>query len=314
METTAKAAGSAVAKVPRTSYYQRKRARDRRTFLLLVAPAVILFALMMLWPLLNMFYLSLVEWYGLVKPKTFVWLANYSRLVGDRHFYRALINTTIHVLVSMLTVMPLAYMLGFFLSQRRPGYRILRTIFFSPAMISVAAIAMMFLGIYLPDGILNTMLRGVGLDNWTRVWLANRSTVLGAIIAIDVWGGIGFYAVLFFAALSNVPSELYESALLDGAGLWTIMWRIAFPLTLEFFGVASMLHFLWILLGASQNVLLLTRGGPGDYSLTLGYYLYDQAFIAKRLGYSQTIGVFIFVVGVIGMLIIRRATHRTYQL
>jgi multiple sugar transport system permease protein len=293
-------------------YHQRKRARDRRAFLLLVAPAVLAFALMMLWPLGNMFYLSLVRWQGLIKPKTFVGLANFSRLIGDRHFHRALANTGIHILVSMPGVMLPGFMLGFFLSQRRPGYRLLRTIFFAPAMISVTAIAMMFVGVYLPDGIINTLLRAAGLDGLTQSWLANRSTVLAAIIAIDLYGGIGYYAVLFFAALSSVPTDLYESALLDGAGHWTVMWRIGFPLILDFFGVAAMLHLLWILLGASQNVLLLTRGGPGDYSLTLGYYLYEQAFSANQLGYSQAIGVAVFVIGVTGILLIRRATRHTY--
>jgi multiple sugar transport system permease protein len=84
------------------------------------------------------------------------------------------------------------------------------------------------------------------------------------------------------------------------------MWRITFPLIQGFFGVAMVLHFLWILLGAAQNVLILTRGGPGDYSLTLGYYLYDQAFLTQRLGYSQAIGVFVFAVGIAGLIIIRR--------
>jgi multiple sugar transport system permease protein len=295
-------------------YHQQKRARDRRAFLLFVAPAVLAFALMMLWPLGNMFYLSLVRWRGLLKPKTFVGLANFSRLIGDRHFHRALVNTGIHLLVSMPGVMLPGFMLGFFLSQRRPGYRLLRTVFFAPAIISVTAQAMMFVGVYLPDGILNTLLYAVGLDSWTHVWLGNRSTVLLAVVMIDLYGGIGFYAVLFSAALSGVPAELYESARLDGAGQWTIMWRIAFPLTLDFFGVATILHLMWILLGAAQRTLLLTGGGPGNYSLTLGYYMYEQAFNAYQLGYSQAMGVAIFVIGVAGMLLIRRATRRTYQL
>ena len=293
-------------------YHLRKTVRDRRAFLLFVAPAVLLFALLMLWPLGNMFFLSLVKWRGLLKPKTFVGLANFSRLITDRHIHRALLNTGLHLLISMPGVMIPGFMLGFFLSLRRPGYRLLRTVFFMPAIVSVTALAMMFVGVYMPDGILNTFLRAVGLDNWARPWLGTPSTVMLAIIAIDLYSGIGYYAVLFSAALSGVPTELYESARLDGAGQWTIMWRIAFPLTLGFFGVVTMLHLMWILLGAAQRVLLLTGGGPGDYSLTLGYYMYEQAFNAYQLGYSQAIAVAIFVIGFAGILIIRRATHRDY--
>jgi multiple sugar transport system permease protein len=292
------------------NYHRRKRARDRRTFLLLGAPGLIWYMLLMVWPLIYMFYISLLRWDGMLKPKTFIGLANYTRMIADPHFHHAAVNTGIHLLIGIPAVMPVAFILGFFLSQRPAGYRLLRVIFFIPAMASVAALAMMFVGIYLPDGILNTLLRGVGLEELTRVWLANTKTALPSIIAIDVWSGIGFYSVLFFAALSNVSDEIYEAALLDGAGLWTSMWRIAFPLSLDFFGLFTMLHFLWILLGAAQNVLLLTKGGPGDHTLTLGYYLYDQAFLSRRLGYSQALGVFIFIIGVLGMLIIRRLTMR----
>jgi multiple sugar transport system permease protein len=287
-------------------YHRRQRARDRRAFLMFVLPALVWFGLWMLWPLGNMFYLSTLRWDGLVKPSFFIGLANYARMFRDPHFLNGLRNTGIHLLVALPGVMLPAYVLGFFLSLRRHGYRVLRVVFFSPAMISVAALAVMFYGVYMPQGILNSLLSFIGLEALARSWLADPDTVLGAIIFLDIWAGVGFYAVLFFAVLSNMPTELYEAARLDGASLWTIMWRITFPLIRGFFGVATILHFLWILLGAAQNVLILTRGGPGDYSLTLGYYLYDQAFLTQRLGYSQAIGVFVFIVGIAGLVIIRR--------
>jgi ABC-type sugar transport system permease subunit len=307
MHTPAGASESPAIGVRRkVGYYTRQRSLNRRAFLFFVAPALLWFMLWMLWPLANMFYISTLQWDRLVEPGKFINFANYVRMFRDPHFHHALRNTAIHELAALPGAMIPAYALGFFLSLRRPGYRILRIIFFSPAMISVAALAVMFYGVYMPDGILNSILHFSGLSFLTRNWLADTSTVLGAIIFLDIWAGIGFYAVLFFAALSNNPVELYEAARLDGASLWTIMWRIAFPLTRGFFGVAMMLHFLWILLGAAQNVLILTRGGPGDYSLTLGYYLYDQAFLTQRLGYSQAIGVFTFFVGIVGLVIIRR--------
>ena len=177
-------------------------------------------------------------------------------------------------------------------------------------MLSVAAINLLFVGIYLPEGILNTLLTWAGLDSLTRVWLANPKTALGALIAIDIWGNIGFFAVMFFAALSGLPEELLEAARLDGANAWDLIWRIAFPLTLDFFGVAMVLLFLWLTYGSAQNVLILTRGAPGNLTFTLGFMLYEQAFSSKHLGYSQAIAVFLFVVGLVGILIIRRVTRR----
>ncbi len=292
------------------NFYSAKQKRDTRAFLYFVAPAVLAFSFMMLWPLMNLFGLSFFRWDGILKPKEFIGLANFVHLFKDRHFINAVLNTGFHLLVSMPGVLFPAFFLGYFLHRRFRGYGIFRTIFYLPAMISVTGIAMMFVGVYLPDGILNTILKSVGLDSLTRAWLGNPHTVLPAIVLIDLYGGIGFYAVMFFAAFSNIPKELSEAAELDGAGQWRIMWRIYFPNTLGFFGVVSMLHMLYILLDSGQRVLLLTSGGPGDYSLTLGYYLYNQAFLADNLGYSQAIGVFICVVGVLGMLLIKRYTRQ----
>jgi multiple sugar transport system permease protein len=137
----------------------------------------------------------------------------------------------------------------------------------------------------------------------------NKSTALFSLIAIDIWGGIGFNSVLFFAALASLPEELYEAAMLDGAGYWTIMWKIAFPLMIDFIGVVTVLQFLSILSGAAYMILL-TGGGPGTATFTLGYYLYDQAFLSHRLGYSQAMGVLIFFIGIVVIVLIRRITSR----
>jgi multiple sugar transport system permease protein len=290
-------------------YNQRNARRRRVTFLCLVAPAMLWFLSFMLWPLLNMFYISTMRWDGLNLPKKFIFLDNFIRIFHDPKIIIALRNTGTYLLVGILGIIPLAFMLGFFLSLRKPGFRLLRTIFFSPAMLSVAALAMIFLGIYRPDGMLNTLLNSLGLSALTRVWLGNKATALGALIAIDIWGGIGFNSVLFFAALASLPEELYEAAMLDGAGYWTIMWKIAFPLMLDFIGVVSVLQFLAILSGAAYMILL-TGGGPGTATFTLGYYLYDQAFLSHRLGYSQAMGVMLFFIGIIAIVLIRRITSR----
>lgn len=292
-----------------TEHTQRNARRRRITFLILVAPALVWFLTFMLWPLVNMFYISTTQWDGLNLPKKFIFLNNFIRIFHDPKMVIALHNTGIYLLVGILGTIPFAFMLGFFLSLRRPGYRLLRTVFFSPAMLSAAALAMIFLGVYRPDGMLNAFLKAVGLSAITRIWLGNQATALGALIAIDIWGGIGFNSVLFFAALASLPEELYEAAMLDGAGYWTIMWRIAFPLMTDFIGIVTILQFLSILSGAAYMILL-TQGGPGTSTFTLGYYLYDQAFLSHRLGYSQALGVVVFFAGIIGILLVRRISSR----
>lgn len=292
--------------------YHQKRKRDNRwSFLWLSAPAVIYYLVFMGWPLLNMFYLSTLRWEGLLTPKTFIGLDNFFRLFADVHFHRALINTLIYLIVAIPGILFPAYAMGFFLAQRPRGYRIIRLIYFAPAMLSVAVMAMMFSGIYLADGLLNGFLRSIGLDGLTRLWLADPLTALPAIIALDIWGGLGYNAVLFFTALSNVSQELYDAARLDGANSWTVMWKIAFPITLDFFGVVVTLQFLYTLLGTAQLVYLLTKGGPGDSSMTLSYYLFFNGVApSQHLGYSQAIGVVLFIIGLGGMLVIRWLSRR----
>ncbi len=290
----------------------RRRIQNNLRFVLLSGPALGLYALVMAWPVVNMFIVSTKRWKGVTRPSTAIGWANYTRMFSDPRFLDALKNTGIYLAISLPLILILSFMLGFFLSLRMPGSRILRTIFFTPTILSVSAMSMIFLGLYLPEGIVNQFLRGVGLSGLERVWLADCSTALGSIIAIDVWSAVGFYAVLFYAAFATIPQDFFDAAMLDGARGWQIMWRIVFPMNLDFFGVLAMLSFLWTL-GSSQLVLILTKGGPGTCSLTLGYLLYEQAFRYRDLGYSQAIGVFIFFVGVISMVAIRMATNRRYE-
>jgi multiple sugar transport system permease protein len=293
-----------------TSRYAQRNARRRRTtFLLLVAPALVWFLSFMLWPLLNMFYISTMKWDGLNLPKKFILFDNFTRMISDPKIMAAFRNTGTYLLVGIITIVPLAFVFGFFLSLRKPGYRVFRTIFFTPAMLSVAALAMIFLGVYRPDGMLNSFLNTLGFNFTSRVWLMNPSTALYSLIAIDIWGGVGFNSVLFFAALASMPEELYEAAQLDGAGYWTIMWKIAFPLMIDFIGIVTVLQFLAILSGAAYQILL-TNGGPGDATFTLGFYLYDQAFRSHRLGYSQGIGVLLFFIGIAAIFLIRRIASK----
>lgn len=288
----------------------RKHLKQNRDFVLFAGPAVVIFTLFMLVPIIELFRMSTYHWPGITRPQTYIEFDNYIRMMNDSRLHTALRNTTVHIAWMMFVTLPLSFMLGFFLAQRLRGYRLLRVIFFSPVMLSVSALSMMFLGLYLPDGIINYLLRSVGLDNLTRIWLANPNTSLGAVIFADMWGAIGFYSVLFFAAISGISKELFEAAEIDGAGYWDKLWRIAFPVSRDFVGVIMMLIYIWGLAGSGQLVLLLTRGRPGTSSLTLSYYMYEQAFVTNQLGYSQAIGVFILILGLAGMLLIRWAIRR----
>ncbi|MFE7171217.1 carbohydrate ABC transporter permease [Streptomyces sp. NPDC057616] len=278
----------------------------------LAVPALAWYLVFMVGPLLAIFVIAALHWPGMLQPVSFAGLGNVRTVWDDPMFWDAVRNTAVQLAVALPLMIVCAYMLGYYVAQRPPGHRVLRYLLFIPGLISTPAKAMVFYAALSPDGLVNGALQGVGLGSVTDAWLASPSTALACLIALDVWSGIGFTAVLFAARLSSVPDELGEAAELDGAGHWRTMWTVHFPVIRDYVGVMTMLQFLWTLFGSAQNVLLLTQGGPGTSSTTLSFLVYQKAFIAADLGYSQTVGVFLFLVGLVGLLAIRRVFRQTY--
>ena len=286
--------------------------RRREGGTILAVPALVWYLVFMVGPMAAIFVVAALHWPGMLQPVSFAGLGNVRTVLDDPVFWEAVRNTAVQLAVALPVMITCAYMLGYYVAQRPPGHRVIRYLLFVPGLISTPAKAMVFYAALSPDGLANGALKAVGLGALTDAWLASPSTALGALIALDLWSGIGFTAVLFAARLSSVPDEVGEAAQLDGAGHWRTMWRIHFPVIRDYVGVVTMLQFLWTLFGSAQHVLLLTQGGPGASSTTLSFLVYQKAFIAADLGYSQTVGVFLFLTGLVGLLLIRRSFRQTY--
>ncbi|WP_199549732.1 carbohydrate ABC transporter permease [Streptomyces sp. N35] len=284
----------------------------RRSGTLLAVPALVWYLLFMVGPLVAVFVISVLRWPGMLQPRSFAGLDNYRTVLGDSVFWTALANTLLQLVVAIPVMIVCAYMLGYYVTQKPRGHRVLRYLLFIPGLISTSAKALLFYAALSPDGLVNGAFDALGLESLTTAWLADPATALACLIMLDLWSGIGFTAVLFAARLGSVSEEIGEAAQLDGAGHWRTMWRIHFPIIRDFVGVLTMLQFLWTLFGSAQNVLLLTQGGPSHSSTTLAFLVYQKAFIEADLGYSQTVGVLIFVLGLVGMLLIRRLLRQAY--
>ncbi|MFI6087889.1 carbohydrate ABC transporter permease [Streptomyces sp. NPDC051218] len=288
----------------------RKRRQEGGT--ILAVPALVWYLVFMVGPMIAIFVIAALRWPGMLQPVSFAGFDNVRTVLDDPVFWDAVRNTAVQLAVALPIMIVCAYMLGYYVAQKPPGHRVLRYLLFIPGLISTPAKAMVFYAALSPDGLVNGALKSVGLGSVTDAWLASPSTALGCLIVLDIWGGIGFTAVLFAARLGSVPEELGEAAQLDGAGHWRTMWRVHFPVIREYVGVVTMLQFLWTFFGSAQHVLLLTQGGPGSSSTTLSFLVYQKAFIAADLGYSQTVGVILFLVGLVGLLTIRRAFRQNY--
>nr|WP_296075879.1 sugar ABC transporter permease [uncultured Actinoplanes sp.] len=264
-----------------------------------LVPALVLHVVFVLSPYAQAFYLSLTDWTGVAGEARFVGAGNYARLGGDGLFLDAVRNNAV-----MLVVVPVVTIgLGLFLaSMLHRGGRGLRggsayqIVYFFPQLLSLVVIAVLWGFVYNPNtGLLNSGLRAAGLDALTRSWLAEPAVALPAVMAVLIWSSVGFYVVLFRAAIDAIPKELYEAAVLDGANGWTSFRNVTLPLVREtvqvafvYLGIAALDGF------AVVQVMTVGPGGPDGATEVIGLSLYRNAFTYGKFGYASAMGVALF--------------------
>lgn len=285
----------------------RRRGLRDHGVILLAAPSLLWYAVFTVGPLFAMFAIAFLDWKGLASRPTWSGLDNIARLFRDPGIGVAIVNTFVHLVCTLPVMMVGSFMIGYFLNLRLPGHRVLRVVMFIPALISVSALGMLFVAVLGPVGMVNGVLAQLGLKDLATAWLANPDTAMACLILISIWSGMGFNAVLFAARLSAIDEEIYNAAEIDGANHWQKMWRVAFPIAEDYFGVILMLQYLWTLFGTAGLILILTGGGPGQATSTLSWLVFHYGYEASRVGYSQAIGILLFILGVVGLVVIRRA-------
>lgn len=291
---------------------RRRGLAQDRGLMLLAVPSMVWYGIWTIGPLVAMFYIALLKWKGFNAKPEFTGLGNFAKILTDPQMGAAFANTGVHLLATLPIMMVGSFMLGYFLSLRLPGHRIFRVILFIPALISFSALGMLFLAVLGPVGMVNSVLEGIGMGDRVTAWLQDPDTALPMIILITIWSGTGFNSILFAARLAAIDQEIYAAADLDGAGDWTKMWRVAFPIALDYFGVLTMLQYLWTVFGSAGLILILTRGGPGNATVTLSWLVYRWGGQGTDVGYSQAIGILLFVFGIAGLLVIRRFLRARY--
>jgi N-acetylglucosamine transport system permease protein len=248
-------------------------------------------------------------------------------MLDDEVFWKSFQHSVMLVVLLPLVTLTLALFFAFMLNvggKRRKnevitgvtGSKFYRFVFFFPQVISITIIAVIWFNIYNPDpqdGMLNSLLGAVGLDGWQNAWLGEKSLALLCIMAVMIWSHVGFYVVLFSAAMASIPRDIYEAALLDGAGRATTFFRITLPLLWD--TVRSGWVYLGILaLGAeSFAVVQIMTTGPGgpDYSTTvLVLYVYQKAFRDGQAAYATTIGVALLIVTLAFAALVMRLGRR----
>ncbi|WBB68074.1 sugar ABC transporter permease [Micromonospora sp. WMMD812] len=274
----------------------RRRRRSARLSPLLAAFVLVPFAvesIWVFWPALQGFWFSLTRWDGQTPPQ-FVGVDNYVELAGDATFRGALVNTVIWlVLFGGLSVVG-GFGMALLLQKDRRWVGFYRAALFTPVVFSLVVTALVWRVFYQPDGLADSILRAVGLEQLIRPWLADPETALYAVILPALWRQIGYVMVLFLAGLKAIDPALHEAARMDGANAWQRLWYVTVP---QLKGVNAVVLSVIVIdsLRSFDIVWSLTRGGPYHSSELLSTYMYSAAFQSLRLGYASAIAVVIFV-------------------
>ncbi|MFD0714471.1 carbohydrate ABC transporter permease [Paenibacillus sp. GCM10027626] len=294
----------------RRSWRHKATVQKRLFILLATTPAFGGYILFTLYPNLLSVYYSLLSWDGITEP-IFVGLDNFKQIFYDHYVWRALW----HNLLFMFTIPPLTIFISLVLAYllANKSYRlgsIYKVLFFFPNVLSTVVISILWAFIYDGSfGLLNAGLRLIGIDVGKWYWLGEKGTALWAIIPPSVWGGVGFYFVIFLNAMSTIPKSLYESAVLEGANHIDRLFRITIPLLMPIIRISAIFLMLGIFKGF-ENVLILTNGGPSGSTEVIGLYMFNIAFgdNTHNYGYASAIGMLLFVILVLAKLAIDKFT------
>ncbi|APG87115.1 carbohydrate ABC transporter permease [Sinorhizobium americanum] len=253
---------------------------------LLIAPSVVMLLGLIAYPLLFALKSSFYFWNLQVGPQplAFVGLDNYVQAINAFDFRAALTNTLILSVVGTATEFSLGLAIALVLLKALPGMNVVRALLILPTTIAPIVVGFLFRYLYDPGGGLVTwVLQSLWLPVPAEGILGSPSTALAAILFVDIWQWTPFFAIVIYASLLAVPDEIIEAARLDRASAWTILMRIKLPLIRRTAIIIVMLRFMQIF-NTFDTVLVLTRGGPGTSTRTLGYSLYEQGLVNFNVG------------------------------
>jgi N-acetylglucosamine transport system permease protein len=285
-----------------------------------LAPAIILYLVFVIYPYGRSMYNSFTSWKGVSTYQPFVGLYNYTRMVKDEFFWNALVHNLQYLVFLPLVIITLSLFLAFMISQRIKFNKFFRVTFFFPQVISIISIGVLWSYVYHPTiGILTSLLQGLHLEWFFRlfgfegipVWMGDARTVRIAIGAVVVWQAVGFYMVLFLAAMEAIPQTFYEAAILDGASRRHQFWNITLPLLWDTMQTAIVFAGLGAFdMFAITKVMVVSGSSTNRPADVLATYLYEQAFDASRFGYATAIAVSLFVLMLVLSVLTMRMMRR----
>jgi len=286
----------------------------------LVVPLV-LYAVFVISPFIQAFYYSMTNWTGVSPQFDFIGLQNFQNLLHDSLFLRAVRNNVVLLVAMPALVILLALFYAFLLNvagrgsgagvRGVRGAGFYKLVFFLPQVLSVPVIAVIWAVILdpTPTGLANSALRFIGFGSLG--WLADPNLALYCVLWVLVWGSVGFYLVLFNAAMSSIPKDLFEAALIDGAGRVATFFRVTMPLLWDTIQT-SWVYLAVLALDVYALVAVMTAGpgGPANSTQVISLQIAQNGFEFGRAGYASAMGVVLFFFTLLIAAIMLRATRR----
>lgn len=273
----------------------------------LAAPALVFFVFFAVVPLFGVLILSFTTWDGLTAP-TAAGVSNWGRMLSDPQTQNALILSVKVVIFSVLFQAPVSLLLGVFMAGRQKWRELLSILYFLPLLFSSAAVAIAFKSLLDPNFGIGP---ATGLGILTQDWLGRPDLALYVALFVIAWSFIPFHSLLYQAGVRQIPIQLYEAALIDGAGTWSRFWNITIP-QLRYTIITSTTLMLVGALTYFDLIYVLTQGGPGDATRILPLHMYLTGFRSFDMGGASVIAVVLVVVGLTMSLALNRLTgsHR----
>ncbi|MGH2558766.1 MAG: carbohydrate ABC transporter permease, partial [Thermomicrobiales bacterium] len=288
----------------------RKRLRKALPAYLFILPGMALFLTWTLYPLVQAFAMSFAEW-NLIKPSKFVGLDNYRRAFDDPIFWTALENTVLYTVITVPGQMVIGLSVALLLDGPLRARAFFRTIYYIPVVTSWVVVSLVFTYLYNGQaGFVNwALLDGLGVIDENINWLGEPTWAKLAIASLGIWKGVGWTMVIFLAGLQSIPSDLYEAAAVDGAGVWRRLRDVTIPLLRQ----TTMFLLVLLTIGGFQvfiSVYVMTGGDPIHRTDVMLTYMYGEAFEFLDLGYgaalSYLLAAMVFVLSMVQIRLVRR--------
>lgn len=276
-----------------------KTTKEKSKVLLFIVPALVIYVIFMIVPMLGALFFSTAEWNGIKgSPIDFVGLKNYIAVFNNQAFILSLKNMGRMVFFSVLFHTPIALLLAVAIHAKYKGYRFFKAVFFVPTVFPLTAIGLLWYFIFMPNGSLNNLLTLLGLKDMVTGWLINPSTAMNTIIFVNIWAGIGYFMVILLAGLTTIPEEIYEAAAIDGATSTKKFFMITIPMLKPIISMCILMDIIGTI-KVFDLIFVMTEGGPNGLTNLPTTLMYYEAFRYDNYGVGSAIGVIVLIIALI---------------